>query len=491
MKQIKDTLTINSPLVYDADRTIIQTPSDGHDLLQNSSQLFPCDQLILRITGALNNQLQDQLDFSFDLNTAYGQFIAEHDLSETDALFVTLTLVASFSPELLTELIAASLDPSWASYTGGFFLKGSSVFFPTVRTAIFLLAGKDLEARARYTAIYNPKHRLFTSGIIRIEEPHPTAVFLDYQLVFNDQFLGTVFTGEAPALDRDQNFPVRRSNTLHQLSDVILKESTLTTLSKLRKFAGNMRKLWEINTHSKVRNNFISIFSGDPGTGKSYAAEAIGNELGLPVYKVNFAQMVSKYIGETEKNLEKVFDRFDKHACILFFDEAESIFSKRSEVKDSHDQHANNLQSYLLQKVEEFNGIIILATNVHNLSQYFDKAFQRRFRLIVDFEFPDYPERKQLWKRALFSPYTFEEGLPERLGKNYQLSGGSIYNIVSDAVIEALDQNLTQITFEMLEEALKDEFKKTGRKYEICTDDMVVVNPARRYGPGYEQRRNF
>ena len=455
------------------------------------SHFFPSGKLMARIEEVLTGQELNKIDFSSSYCSFFNQLLERYEFSDEDAVFLTLSLAASFAPELLNQLIEASFNTKWTAYTGGFFLKGSSVFCPTVRTAIFLLAGKDMEKRVKYATYYHSKHRIFTSGILRAEMPHPTATFLDYQLIFNDQFLGTILKGEEPILDREHNFPVRKNNTTHQFSDVILKNSTLAELAKLRKFAGNMKELWRINTASKIRNNFIGIFSGDPGTGKSYAAEAIGNDLGLPVYKVNFAQMVSKYIGETEKNLEKVFDRFDKQGCILFFDEAESIFSKRSEVKDSHDQHANNLQSYLLQKVEEFSGIIILATNVHNLSQYFDKAFQRRFRLIVDFEFPDYLERRKLWERALFEPYSFEEGLPERLAKNYQLSGGSIYNVVSDAVIEALEQNVTRINFEMLEEALKDEFKKTGRKYEICTDDMVMVNPIRRHGPGYEQRRNF
>lgn len=459
--------------------------------LETKSSLFPAAQLSTRIRCMLEDQVPDKLAFSMNSDSRYEQFLREYELSDSDSLFVSLALAASFSPEILGELIQASLDKSWTSYTGGFLLKGSSVFCPTVRTAIFLLAGKDIEKRALYTTMYHPKHPLFVSGIIRAEAPAPSAVFLDYQIIFNDPFLGTILQGETPTLDREHAFPVKRSNSSHVLSDVILKDDTYVALSKLQKFAANMKKLWEINTASKVRNNFISIFSGDPGTGKSHAAEAIGNELGLPVYKVNFAQMVSKYIGETEKNLEKVFDRFDKQNCILFFDEAESIFSKRSEVKDSHDQHANNLQSYLLQKVEEFSGIIILATNVHNLTQYFDKAFQRRFRLLVEFEFPDYPERKKLWDRSLFPPFTFEAGLTEQLSKNYQLSGGSIYNVVSDAVIEALHRETHLIGFELLETALKDEFKKTGRKYEICTDEMVIVNPVRRFGPGYEQRRNF
>ena len=453
---------------------------------------FPAHWLMQRIEHILNAESPDPIQFPKpDPESPFGKLIIEHGFSEEESMLLCLTLSATFAPELLDLLSAAAKDSYMASSTGGFFTRGLPIFCPTVRTAVFLLAGCDLEKRAKYASYFHNRQSIFTSGIVLANPQSPFSVFLDHQLVFSDQFLGTILQGELPRLDADSGFPVRRGKGKHLLADVVLNDKTQLQISKLRLFAKNMKKLWEINTEGKVRSNFISIFSGDPGTGKSHAAEAVGNEFGLPVYKVNFAQIVSKYIGETEKNLEKVFDRFDKQPSILFFDEAESIFSKRTEVGDSHDQHANNLQSYLLQKVEEFNGIIILATNVQNLTQYFDRAFQRRFRLIVEFEFPDYPQRQEIWKKALFEPYTFEEGLTETLAKNYQLSGGSIYNVVSDGIIEALEKDTEIITFELLETALADEFKKTSRKFEVCTDEMVVVNPARRHGLGYEQRKNF
>ncbi|CAN5816631.1 hypothetical protein BH11BAC7_BH11BAC7_02490 [soil metagenome] len=426
-----------------------------------------------------------------DPETAYGKLIIAHELTNTDRVLFNLAFGTVFAPEVIDALAQAALDPFWKNYTGGFYRKGSATFNPTVRSAVFLLAGKDIEMRSYYVSYFHARQRVFTTGLVKAEPQHANSSFLDYEIAFNDQFLSSVIHGEPPRLDGEQGFPARRSTATHNMGDVILGKKTLWEIAKFGKFTKHMKKLWAINKNRKVRNNFISIFSGDPGTGKSHTADAIGNEFGLPVYKINFAQMVSKYIGETEKNLEKVFDRFDRQPCILFFDEAEAIFSKRTEVTGSNDQHANNLQSYLLQKVEEFTGIIILATNVQNLSQYFDKAFQRRYRLIVTFTFPDFDERLSIWKNALFEPYNFEEGLTERLAKNYQLTGGSIYNIVSDAVIEALEKDTSTITFDLLDEAMKDEFKKTGRKYDVCTDEMVLQDPARRYGAGYEQRKSF
>lgn len=426
-----------------------------------------------------------------DPDTAYGQLVMELGLNDTDRVLLNLALAATFSPETLAPLAHVAADKDKNIYTGGFFREGDPLFFPTVRTAVFLLCGQDVESRSYYASYFHGRHRVFTSSIVVAAPKEESSVFLNYELIFNDQFLATILHGEPPRLDGEHGFPARRSTRKHTLADVVLAEKTKLEIEKLRRFTRHMKRLWEINTQKRYRNNFISIFSGEPGTGKSHTAEAVGNEFGLPVYKVNFAQMVSKYIGETEKNLEKVFDRFDHQPCILFFDEAESIFSKRTEVSDSHDQHANNMQSYLLQKIEEFSGIVILATNVQNLFQHFDKAFQRRIRLIATFNFPDYPERQKLWAQSIEAPFKFAENLTEQLAKNYQFTGGSIYNVVSDAVLEAMDKETDTITFEIIEPAMMDEFKKTGRKYEICTDEMVAQNPTRRLGVGFEGRKNF
>lgn len=448
--------------------------------------------LSLRIKNVLENNASAFLPLPpVNDESAYGRLILEQNFNSTDRVLLLLALAAGFAPETLSPLAALASDKENGIITGGFFRQGDLQLYPTIRTAVFLLSGNDLEARSYYAGYFHSKHRLFTSSIVLAEPRHEQSVFQNYEILLNDQFLATLFHGEAPRLDGDHGFPARRSTRKHSLADVVLAEKTKKEIEKLRRFTRHMKELWEINKNKRYRNNFISIFSGDPGTGKSHTAEAVGNEFGLPVYKVNFAQMVSKYIGETEKNLERVFDRFDRQPCILFFDEAESVFGKRTEVSDSHDQHANNMQSYLLQKIEDFSGIVILATNVQNLFQYFDKAFQRRIRLIATFEFPDYPERLQLWNSSIEAPFSFEEGLTERLAKNYQFTGGSIFNLVSDAILDAMEKETKVITFEMVDAAMADEFKKTGRKHEVCTDEMVGQNPVRRFGPGYENRRNF
>lgn len=448
--------------------------------------------LALRIDHLLNRNFSEFLPLPlFKEDSSFQKFMEEHQLTEADRVMLCLAFASTFKPSVLAPFMLLFNDPGKKSRFGGILHEQYGQFYPTVRTGIFILTGGDEEMMSYYISYFNGRNKLFTSNILLTAAPEECKTFLDRQIIFNDQFIPSVLRGEPPSLDGDSGFPAKRGKRTHTMKDVVLDEKTIKELQKLQRFARNMKKLWALPESSKYRQNFIGIFSGDPGTGKSHTAEAIANELNLPVYKINFAQLVSKYIGETEKNLERVFDRFTGQPNILFFDEAESIFSKRIEVKDSNDKHSNNEQSFLLQKIEEYNGIVILATNVQNLSQYFDKAFQRRIRQIVTFSFPEHPERLRLWENALGQQFSYEAGLLERLARDYQFSGGGIYNIISEGVIEALDRDTTVITFELLEQAMMDEFKKTGRKYEICPDEKVMQDPAKRHGPGYEQRKNF
>lgn len=484
----KENQTSKASESIDIEETILSSESQKKEFPKEFVLSF--DWLFQRVR-AIKETEHEQVDpLIIDESSFFGKFVRELNFNDDEIVLAMVALAATLEPSILQSL-KTGVSVSKGVHIGGNTNRETGVFNPTLRTVIFLLAGNNPEKKARVIQTLHSKSKPFTLGLVKAVPLTKESSFLDYQVIFNDQFLDTVLFGVHPRLDSDPSFPVRKSLSKHRLTDVVVKEKTTIELLKLQRFARNMIKLWEMEGSSKVRRNYLCVFSGDPGTGKSFSAEAIGNELQLPVYRVNFAQMISKYIGETEKNLEVVFDRFNKQPSILFFDEAESIFSKRTEVKDSHDQYANNLQSYLLQKVEDFEGIIVLATNVQDLAQYFDKAFQRRIRSIVSFEFPDHEERLPIWENSLFKPFTFGEGVIEEAAKNYQLSGGSIYNVVSDAVIEALDNDTDTITKEMLESAMKDEFKKTGRKMEVCTDEMVNMNPERRYGIGYEKRKNF
>ncbi|MGI5911856.1 MAG: AAA family ATPase [Syntrophomonadaceae bacterium] len=217
---------------------------------------------------------------------------------------------------------------------------------------------------------------------------------------------------------------------------------------------------WGFAKRLAYGKGFSMLFSGLPGTGKTMAAQVIANELSLELYRIDLAQVVSKYIGETEKNLGKIFQEAEYSNAILFFDEADALFGKRSEVKDAHDRYANIEIAYLLQKIEEYDGISILATN---LAKNLDDAFVRRITFIVEFPFPDEEFRKRIWI-SMFPPQTplHEDVDFDFLAKRFEISGGNIKNIVLAAAFLAA-QSGEVVTMQHILRATKYEYQKIGR----------------------------
>jgi SpoVK/Ycf46/Vps4 family AAA+-type ATPase len=202
-----------------------------------------------------------------------------------------------------------------------------------------------------------------------------------------------------------------------------------------------------------------ALFAGESGTGKTMAAEVIANELDLALYRIDLSAVVSKYIGETEKNLRRLFDAAEQGGAILFFDEADALFGKRSEVKDSHDRYANIEINYLLQRMEAFSGLAILATNMKSA---LDNAFMRRLRFVVNFPYPGPDERRRMWQQAL-PEHVPREGLDyDRLAR-LGLSGGNIHSIALNAAFMAAARG-TAVTQALLLSAARSELRKLDRQ---------------------------
>ncbi|HWO72388.1 MAG TPA: ATP-binding protein [Dehalococcoidia bacterium] len=232
---------------------------------------------------------------------------------------------------------------------------------------------------------------------------------------------------------------------------------------------------WGFGSKVSLGRGVTALFAGQSGTGKTMAAEIIAGELGLEMYKIDLSGLVSKYIGETEKNLARVFDEAGASNAILFFDEADAVFGKRTEVRDSHDRYANIEVSYLLQKMEEYDGIVVLATN---LRSNLDEAFLRRMKAVVEFPFPEEDDRLRIWQRTLTSsaPVAEDVDLPF-LARQFRIAGGNIKNIVLLAAFLAAERR-QPIRMVHLIRAAKREFQKLGRL--IAESD---------FGPWYEEAR--
>lgn len=212
---------------------------------------------------------------------------------------------------------------------------------------------------------------------------------------------------------------------------------------------------WGFNRRMSRGLGINALFAGESGTGKTLAAEVMAHELKLNLYRIDLSQVVSKYIGETEKNLRKLFDAAEDGGTILFFDEADALFGKRSEVKDSHDRFANIEINYLLQRMEAYRGLAILATN---LKSALDQAFMRRLRFIVNFPFPGIPERTRIWERAFPKDAETDDLDYARLAK-FNLTGGSIQNIAVNAAFLAASVG-SRVTMSLIFDAARNEFRK-------------------------------
>ena len=203
-----------------------------------------------------------------------------------------------------------------------------------------------------------------------------------------------------------------------------------------------------------------ALFTGPPGTGKTMAAEVIAGELGLDLFKIDLSTVISKYIGETEKNLERIFTAADRADAILLFDEADALFGKRSEVKDSHDRYANIETAYLLQRMEQYDGVAILATNQR---EHLDEAFTRRLQFVVDFPFPDDDQRRRIWEVCFPADAPVDPELDlVLLGRDFRMAGGNIKNAVLHAAYLAAARG-SQIGMDELLQAVRREHQKMGK----------------------------
>jgi hypothetical protein len=252
----------------------------------------------------------------------------------------------------------------------------------------------------------------------------------------------------------------RRLETAMGWQDLVLPAGTLRQLEEIETYLEHRPTLLtEWGMAKRLRPGYRALFHGPPGTGKTLTAALLGARLGLEVRRVDLSQAVSKYIGETEKNLAAVLDRAEQRNWLLVFDEADALFGKRSETQNAHDRYANQEVAYLLQRLETFKGVVILATN---LPANLDEAFLRRFESVVYFPLPGPEQRLRLWREA-FSPLAQLEVDLEALAERYELSGGLILNVVRRVSLQAIARGNNEILEAHLLRAIRRELEKEGK----------------------------
>ena len=232
-----------------------------------------------------------------------------------------------------------------------------------------------------------------------------------------------------------------KTNPHYTWEDIILPKDTLEHLKEVSgfiKYKGKVHSDWGFEKKLSLGKGLNVLFSGPPGTGKTMAAEILANEVKLDLYKIDLSSLVSKYIGETEKNLKKIFEEAETSNSILFFDEADALFGKRSEVKDSHDRYANIETAYLLQKMEEHEGAVILASNFR---KNMDDAFLRRLHFTIEFPLPDDKSRESIWRKTFPEETPIAKDVDFAFLSKFKLTGGNIKNIVLAASFLAAEHS--------------------------------------------------
>lgn len=257
-------------------------------------------------------------------------------------------------------------------------------------------------------------------------------------------------------------FPAKRITTGLEWEDMVLDYQVAADLEEINTWMIRHRTIMEEWGLSRfLKAGYRALFYGPPGTGKTLAATLLGKRNRMDVYRVDLSMIVSKYIGETEKNLAKVFDMAENRDWILFFDEADALFGKRTSTNTSNDRHANQEVAYLLQRIEDFPGTVVLATN---LRSNIDEAFARRFQSMVYFPMPDEEARQELWHKMMPPVWLGENGDEVmRLAVAAELSGGSIANVVRRCALQMLVNNEQRLTAGIFKAALQKELYKEGK----------------------------
>ncbi len=304
----------------------------------------------------------------------YADLIKKHKMGLEERLVLILALIPHVKPALLDLLNMKNelYDIPFTEF-GGIRYDKHKGYLPTGETAIFLLAGTNLEKRFELLRLFSEDHFLKREGILTLERLSQNEPLLYGQLLITPEYLSLFTMGKVYKPDFSENFPAKRINTSQDWGDLVVADQLRQGLEEIKDYIQHGRNLKnDYQFGKKIKPGFKVLFTGPPGTGKTLTASLLGKHFDMDVYRVDLSMVVSKYIGETEKNLSRVFNMAENKNWILFFDEADALFGKRSETNDSHDRYANQEVSFLLQRMVDFYGLVILSSN---FKKNIDEAF--------------------------------------------------------------------------------------------------------------------
>lgn len=395
--------------------------------------------------------------------SAFYNLLSRTDISTEEKIIFLIAFVPHIQPNFFDNIIQQYL-PQGGDFAeiGG--VKGSNQrsMLPTGETAQFILAGSYIENRLQVQQYLSGESRLLKDNILQLEKVKEGEPFMSGRIILSEDYLVELLTNKKPEIKFSSDFPAKKITTKMTWEDAVLNSATLTQINEIDVWVEHNKTMMEDDIlKRKVKPGFKALFYGPSGTGKTLTATLLGKQHNKDVYRIDLSQIVSKYIGETEKNLEKVFIKAEQKNWILFFDEADALFGKRTNVQNAHDRYANQEVSYLLQRVEDYPGLLILASNFKN---NIDTAFVRRFNAMIYFPPPNAAERYLIWQKTL--PASFQlESLPDlkMLAEKYELTGASISNAVHYAALYAAANKDSYIRNKYILEGIKKEFRKEDK----------------------------
>ncbi|MCG7534155.1 ATP-binding protein [Pseudoalteromonas sp. OOF1S-7] len=380
----------------------------------------------------------------------YATFLFAHNPTPVERLLVILALVPVIRPGLFDIFLSIN-ELTNRPFTEFGMLESQGQLLATGATAAFLFNGTQLSTQ------FEVLEQLGTSVLLKQllnSEPGQTErTILHAALTLKPEYVEMFTTGAPYQPETSHHFPASLVSTALGWEDLKLSESTTAQLNEIVdwvKHGQTLRTHWHIGR--QLRPGYRALFYGPPGTGKTLTASVLGKVLQKQVYKVDLSLITSKYIGETEKNLEQLFSLAEHRDWILFFDEADALFGKRLQTSSSNDQFANQNVAYLLQRIEHYNGVVILASNYKD---NIDDAFFRRFESIVEFQAPKAQQRFEIWQSGLCAQSRLSPNVClTKLSQQYPLSGADIINVLRFVSLRLLAQNRSEIQLADIHEGI-------------------------------------
>jgi AAA+ superfamily predicted ATPase len=391
------------------------------------------------------------------------RFIQQQNPSAQEFAILMLALAPHLAPELLSKLIAAHL-PGGGDFPEFGGVKGASHrgVLPTGETAQFVLAGDDLEKRLAVQRILSSEHWFSQKHILWLEPVREGEPAMSGRLVLDPEIVEEITVGKVSRPAFSVEFPAEYIETKMDWDDLVLHPNTLHQIREIENWINyNDTLLYDWGMQKRIKPGYRALFYGPPGTGKTLTATLLGKHTGKDVFRVDLSRVVSKYIGETEKNLSRLFDKAENKNWILFFDEADALFGKRTDIRDAHDKYANQEVAYLLQRIESYDGLVILASNQR---ANIDDAFVRRLQTIIQFPMPRSEERYEIWQKTFPPQIAIADDIDWRyIAARHELTGAGILNVTHYCAIDVLSKQTRCLDLKDLEAAIQREYVKEGK----------------------------